>query len=160
MQVKLNVSALKDEQGQLAGFLSIAFDLTKQLKYEAELAQAKEQAESANKAKSEFLANMSHEIRTPMNGVLGLLQLVANSTLDQRQADYIEKAYSAAKSLLTLLNDILDFSKIEAGKLELDPHPFSLTDLMQDIGLVFHLVQSKKDWKCYTMSQRMCLSIC
>ena len=137
VQVKLTVSALKDEQGQLAGFLGIAFDLTKQLKYEAELAQAKEQAESANKAKSEFLANMSHEIRTPMNGVLGLLQLVANSTLDQRQADYIEKAYSAAKSLLTLLNDILDFSKIEAGKLELDPHPFSLTDLLQDIGLVF-----------------------
>jgi PAS domain S-box-containing protein len=134
--VKLIVSALTDETGNLAGFLGIAFDLTEQLAHDAELAKAKEQAEIASKAKSDFLANMSHEIRTPMNAILGLLQLVANTTLDNRQADYIEKTQRAAMSLLTLLNDILDFSKVEAGKLELDPHPFSLPTLMQDIGII------------------------
>ena len=145
VQVKLNVSALTDEQGQLVGFLGIAFDLTEQLKREAELAQAKEQAESASKAKSDFLANMSHEIRTPMNAILGLLQLVANTELNRRQADYIEKTRSAATSLLTLLNDILDFSKVEAGKLELDPHPFNLALLLQDLGLILSSSSEQKE---------------
>ena len=144
VQVKLNVSALTDEQGQLAGFLGIAFDLTEQLKHEAELARAKEQAELANRAKSDFLANMSHEIRTPMNAILGLLQLVANTALDKRQADYIDKTSNAATSLLTLLNDILDFSKVEAGKLELDPHPFNLALLLQDLGLILSSSSEQK----------------
>ena len=136
VQVRLNVSALMDEHGSLTGFLGIAFDLTEQLKRETELAAAKEQAEIASKAKSDFLANMSHEIRTPMNAILGLLQLVANTHLDKRQSDYIDRTQRAAKSLLLLLNDILDFSKVEAGKLELDPHTFSLPTLMQDIGII------------------------
>ena len=143
--VKLNVSALMDETGQLTGFLGIAFDLTEQLNREAELAKAKELAESASKAKSDFLANMSHEIRTPMNAIIGLLQLVANTALDKRQADYIDKIQGAAKSLLALLNDILDFSKVEAGKLELDPHPFSFNALMQDIGIVLSAGTEKKE---------------
>ena len=145
VQVKLNVSALTNEQGQLVGFLGIAFDLTEQLKYEAELAKAKEQAESASKAKSDFLANMSHEIRTPMNAILGLLQLVANTTLDTRQADYIDKTRRAATSLLTLLNDILDFSKVEAGKLELDPHPFNVALMLQDLGLILSSSSEQKE---------------
>ena len=145
VQVKLNVSALTDEQGQLVGFLGIAFDLTEQLKHEAELAQAKEQAELASRAKSDFLANMSHEIRTPMNAILGLLQLVANTELDKRQADYIDKTQRAASSLLTLLNDILDFSKVEAGKLELDPHPFNLTLMLQDLGLILSSSSEQKE---------------
>jgi PAS domain S-box-containing protein len=145
VQVKLNVSALMDEQARLTGYLGIAFDLTEQLKHEAELARAKEQAEIASKAKSDFLANMSHEIRTPMNAILGLLQLVANTSLNKRQSDYIEKTQRAAKSLLSLLNDILDFSKVEAGKLELDPHQFSLPTLMQDIGIILSSGSQQKD---------------
>lgn len=145
VQVRLNVSALMDEHGNLTGFLGIAFDLTEQLKRETELAQAKEQAEIASKAKSDFLANMSHEIRTPMNAILGLLQLVANTHLDKRQSDYIDRTQRAAKSLLALLNDILDFSKVEAGKLELDPHPFSLPTLMQDIGIILSSGSSDKE---------------
>lgn len=129
----------------MVGFLGIAFDLTKQLKREAELAQAKEQAELASRAKSDFLANMSHEIRTPMNAILGLLQLVANTDLDKRQADYIDKTQRAASSLLTLLNDILDFSKVEAGKLELDPHPFNLTLMLQDLGLILSSSSEQKE---------------
>lgn len=145
VQVKLNVNALMDEHGNLTGFLGIAFDLTEQLKRETELAKAKEQAEIASKAKSDFLANMSHEIRTPMNAILGLLQLVSNTALDKRQSEYIDKTQRAAKSLLALLNDILDFSKVEAGKLELDPHPFSLATLMQDIGIILSTGSSDKE---------------
>lgn len=145
VQVKLNVSALLDEQGELTGYLGIAFDLTEQLEREAELAQAKQVAESASKAKSAFLANMSHEIRTPMNAILGLLQLMANTALDKRQHDYIERTQRAANSLLALLNDILDFSKVEAGKLELDPHQFSLATLMQDIGIILSSSTEQKE---------------
>jgi PAS domain S-box-containing protein len=145
VQVKLNVSALTDEADQLVGFLGIAFDLTEQLQREAELAQAKEQAEIASQAKSDFLANMSHEIRTPMNAILGLLQLVANTALDKRQTEFIDKTQRAARSLLALLNDILDFSKVEAGKLELDPHAFSLSTLMQDVGIILSSSVQHKD---------------
>lgn len=145
VQVKLNISALTDEYNQRVGYLGIAFDLTEQLQRESELAQAKEQAEIANQAKSDFLANMSHEIRTPMNAILGLLQLTANTQLDNRQADYIEKTQRAATSLLTLLNDILDFSKVEAGKLELDPHPFSLPTLLQDISILLSSGAQEKE---------------
>jgi PAS domain S-box-containing protein len=111
-------------------------DITVQRELESHLLYAKEQADAGSAAKSAFLANMSHEIRTPMNAVLGMLQLVQNTDLNDRQVDYVTKAQAAAKSLLGLLNDILDYSKIEAGKLQLDVHPFELEPLMRDLAVV------------------------
>ena len=111
-------------------------DITEQIHQEAILRNAKERADEASAAKSNFLANMSHEIRTPMNAVLGMLQLMANTNLDERQRDYISKSNSAARSLLNLLNDVLDYSKIEAGKLELDLHPFSMDEVLCNLGVV------------------------
>lgn len=136
IQIKLNVSCLLNDAGNIEGFLGIAYDLTEQLNRENELAAAKEVAIEASQAKSDFLANMSHEIRTPMNAILGLLQLIANTPLDKRQQEYIDKTRRAAQSLLALLNDILDFSKVEAGKLELDIHSFDLQSLMHDLGIL------------------------
>ncbi len=95
-----------------------------------EAEEAREAAEAATQAKSAFLANVSHEIRTPMNGIIGLTGLTLETELTPIQKEYLKDVERSANSLLTILNDVLDFSKIEANQLELDPHPFSLRELM------------------------------
>jgi signal transduction histidine kinase/DNA-binding response OmpR family regulator len=110
--------------------------------HEAEL--ARDAAVIASRAKGDFLARMSHEIRTPMNGVLGMTELLANTTLDRRQEQCVTAIRRSAENLLEIINDILDFSKIEAGKLELDDGPIDLVQLAEEaLELLAERAQSR-----------------
>jgi PAS domain S-box-containing protein len=119
---------LRNSHGEIVGTFGISRDITELIKAEDELREARDAANAASQAKSEFVANMSHEIRTPMNGIIGMAELLFDTSLTREQADYLSMIRQSADSLLRLLNDILDFSKIEAGKLELESVPFNLSD--------------------------------
>jgi signal transduction histidine kinase/CheY-like chemotaxis protein len=101
------------------------------------LRQARDAAEAANLAKSQFLATMSHEIRTPMNGVLGSLELLRASALDDRQQQLVRSAASSGQALMEILNDVLDHAKIEAGKLTLVQAPMSAHALVGAVAALF-----------------------
>jgi len=101
-------------------------------------------ARAESKAKSDFLAIMSHEIRTPMNGVLGMVEILSDTKLDQQQKHYVEIIQESGNSLLHIINDILDFSKIEAGKIELEEIDFDLHQLCQECISSFAILAKSK----------------
>jgi len=126
----LTLNPIFDDEGLMTHIVGLQLDVTERALTERYLNQAKDKAEDSARLKSDFLASMSHEIRTPMNGVLGMLNLLSNSQLNDEQQHRVEIAQSSANSLLTLINDILDFSKVEAGKLELEALDFDLTHML------------------------------
>jgi signal transduction histidine kinase/CheY-like chemotaxis protein/HPt (histidine-containing phosphotransfer) domain-containing protein len=129
---------------------SISGPLRKQAIQLSELAQA---AESANMAKGEFLARMSHEIRTPLNGVVGMTDLLMDSSLDTKQTLFAQLIKTSALSLAELINDILDFSKIEARKLEIESADFDLYTAVEEITEIMSLKAAQKgiEVACITM---------
>lgn len=128
----------RDAEGHPLRMVGSVSDISQRKEVDLSLFQAKEEAESANRAKSAFLAMMSHEIRSPMNGILGMAQLLLPEHVsDAERRDYAQTILNSGKTLLNLLNDILDLSKIEAGKLTLEKLAFDPERVLQEIAALF-----------------------
>lgn len=94
-------------------------------------------SEERSKAKSLYFSEMSHELRTPMSGVVGMVELLKHTELDEDQRRYVNVIHSSGQSLISLVNDILDMSKIEAGKIDIEKVAFNLEELISDLGTMF-----------------------
>ncbi|MGR3812339.1 PAS domain S-box protein [Jiulongibacter sp. NS-SX5] len=146
----LNIRMIKDKKGIPMEVEGIARDISELKKSAEDLQKAKEEAEHSLAVKERFLANMSHEIRTPMNGVIGMLDVLNETPLQEEQKDYVNTIRKSSQTLLTILNDILDLSKIEAGKMELHPVIFDLTDVLDTLVALFQQKAFEKGNKIRT----------
>jgi two-component system sensor histidine kinase/response regulator len=120
-----------NKSGEVTGLVGISRDITDLKNIEGELQEARDAALELAQQKSQFLATMSHEIRTPMNGIIGMIGLMLDTRLTNKQRDYLETTRQSAETLLTIINDILDFSKLEAGKLVFEALAFDLRDTIE-----------------------------
>ncbi len=152
-EVSYNATTFKSADGRLRGVVASARDITEQKQLEEQLrgkndeleeqnqrveeanrlkTLAWETAQAATAAKSNFLASMSHEIRTPMNAIIGLAELLQDSSLPAQERAWLHTIRQSGNHLLAIINDILDFSKIESGMMELDPRPFSIKSCVDE----------------------------
>ena len=136
---------VRNDAGEAAEMQSVGRDVTDRTESERALAEARDQADAANRAKSRFLAMASHEIRTPLNGIIGMSGLLMDTPLTPEQATYAKAVKTSGDALLALIEELLDYSKIEAGKIDLEHRPFALSALIEDVTeLLAPRAQAKK----------------
>jgi PAS domain S-box-containing protein len=122
-----------DEHGNPAYLLGISEDITERRLADQLVAQARDQAERANRAKSEFLSRMSHELRTPLNSILGFGHVLEMDGLSEHQREPVHYILESGRHLLGLINEVLDISLIEAGGLTIHPEPVAVRALVADV---------------------------
>ncbi len=147
IQILSNLKLVHDRKGRPIAVDGLVRDITSLKETEEELIKAKDLAERSLKVKERFLANMSHEIRTPMNGIIGMIDLLMDTTLNIEQQDYIFTIKKSSQILLEILNDILDLSKLEAGKMELKEVPVSINATVEKLYSLFNQQANSKHIK-------------
>ncbi|WP_415401806.1 ATP-binding protein [Tateyamaria sp. SN3-11] len=141
--VELNITTAQD--GDDVKFIAYIRDISARKINEQKLIDARDRAERTDKAKSQFLTVMSHEMRTPLNGILGVLDLLKTTPMDEQQARYARIATSSSEVLLEHVNEALDITRIETGELQLTFQDFALTDLMQELVDMFDPLAKEKN---------------
>ncbi|CAH6782622.1 Histidine kinase [Vibrio chagasii] len=142
--VDIDIVPLRNGEGEVEHFIAIERDVTDFKKLGLELEDQANKARQANEAKSLFLATMSHEIRTPMNGLLGILQMLVDDLEKEEQREVLKLALGSGEHLIAILNDILDLAKIENDSLEIDPHPFKMSEITNPVLNTYQTLCSEK----------------
>jgi PAS domain S-box-containing protein len=151
--METDIVPIRDANQTCTHFVAVVRDISERKRAQRELqllnaeleqrvAARTAELDQANRAKSWFLAAMSHEIRTPMNGVIGMTDVLQQTSLKGYQVEMVDLIRDSAFALLTIIEDILDFSKIEAGHLELESHPVDLAEVVENVGgMAMHLAE-------------------
>ena len=142
--VHTNIVPVRNKEGKIIGLIGISWDISSQKDYEQQLEHARDMAEEGIRIKDLFLTNMGHEIRTPLNGIIGMAEILKQTSLHDQQEDYLLNLLNSARHLMGLVEDVFEYSAIETGKYRSKLVKFSLSELLNDIGEEFKNETAKK----------------
>ncbi len=132
--VHTNIAPVRNHTGKIIGLIGVSWDVTDQKKYETELKRSKELAEESERIKDQFLTNMSHELRTPLNGVMGMADILGNTSLTKKQQEYLKTLRHSGDHLVSIINDIFTYSSLEKEEVKPAPKTFNIRELIENIA--------------------------